>query len=107
MQRLQIGQIDRECSKMLKPSGILRLAIPDKRYEFDYFRDVTGMAEVINNSYQPSELQAMGMVADYYADVVAYNGKISWKKSLLPFGDKIRNILIYLIMFLHQVRLNY
>ena len=49
----------------------------------------------------------MGMVADYYADVVAYNGKISWKKSLLPFGDKIRNILIYLIMFLHQVRLNY
>lgn len=85
---------------MLKPSGILRLAIPDKRYEFDYFRDVTGLAEVINDLYQPSELQSPGMIADYFTNVVVYNGKVSWK-SILPFGDKIRNISKSKYVFLH------
>lgn len=75
-----------DCSKMLKPDGILRLAIPDKRYCFDHFRDVTGLAEVLNNFYQPNMLQSVGNVAEYHMNVVAYKKKISWDRQFGRFG---------------------
>lgn len=75
-----------DCAKLLKPMGILRLAVPDKRYCFDHFRDVTGIAEVLNNYFHPDNLQSVGKVAEYFTNVVAYKKKISWEKGSSLLG---------------------
>lgn len=72
---------------MLKPSGTLRLAIPDKRYCFDHFRDVTGLAEVLNNSYYHKDVHSVGEVAEYFTNVVAYKEKISWDRRIFGLGN--------------------
>lgn len=71
----------RDCSELLKKDGFLRLAVPDKRYCFDHFRDVTGLAEVINNYYHPNSLQSVGNVAEYHLNVVKYKDDISWGRT--------------------------
>lgn len=75
-----------DCSTMLKPKGSLYLAIPDKRYCFDHFRDITGLAEVLNDSYYHSNLHSVGRVAEYFTYVVKYKEKISWDKRLGLLG---------------------
>lgn len=75
----------RDCSELLKDEGILRLAIPDKRYCFDHFRDVTGLAEVLNNFYYPCEIHSVGNVTEYHLNVVKYKNELSWNKK---FGKK-------------------
>lgn len=74
----------KDCSKMMKKNGILRLAVPDKRYCFDRYRMTTGLAEIVNNAYKPAKLQSVGDVAEYYMNVVARKGRISWDKPFLP-----------------------
>lgn len=87
-----------DCFNLLKPDGILRLAVPDKRYCFDHFRDVTGLAEVINNYYQPSALQSVGSVAEYHLNVVKYKDNISWCR---PAGTEESSDKHY--VFVHSV----
>lgn len=53
-----------DCSRLLKHDGILKLAIPDKRYCFDHYRTDTNLAEILNNAFAPSELQSAGCVAE-------------------------------------------
>ncbi len=38
------------CSFILKESGVINLAIPDKRFSFDCLREITSIREVINNN---------------------------------------------------------
>ncbi len=76
-----------DCSNLLKKDGILRLAVPDKRYCFDHYRYTTSLAEVLNNAYMPNDLQSVGNVAEYYMNVVSRKGQISWKKPVLPGLD--------------------
>lgn len=90
-----------DCSKMLKPDGVLRLAVPDKRYCFDHFRDVTGLAEVLNNFYQPNTLQLEGNVAEYHMNVVSYKNKISWDKEFGRFSNLASNRKHY--SFVHSL----
>lgn len=79
-----------DCSKLLKKEGVLRLAVPDKRYCFDHYRHTTGLAEVINNLYTPCPLQSAGNVAEYYMNAVSRKGRISWNKPVLPIIDFVR-----------------
>lgn len=76
-----------DCSRLLKKEGILRLAVPDKRYCFDHYRFTTGLAEVLNNAYAPDNIQTAGNVAEYYINAVSRKGRISWNKPALPFFD--------------------
>lgn len=40
-----------DCSTLLKNDGKIKLVIPDKRYEFDYFREEVSIRTVIDNHY--------------------------------------------------------
>lgn len=71
-----------DCSRLLKQGGVLRLAVPDKRYCFDHYRSTTELSEVLNNAIAQEHLQSAGNVADYYLNVVARKGQISWKNSI-------------------------
>lgn len=76
-----------DCSNLLKRDGILRLAVPDKRYCFDHYRYTTSIAEVLNNACMPNDLQSVGNVAEYYMNVVQRKGQISWNKPALSVFD--------------------
>lgn len=37
-----------DCSRLLKPSGVPSLAVPDKRHRFDYFQSLTSTGMVLD-----------------------------------------------------------
>lgn len=92
----------RDCSKLLKNGGLLRLGIPDKRYCFDHYRSVTELAEVLDNAIAPCSLQSVGNVAEYYLNAVTRRGSISWKKPLFSTGSIFMNGRTGDYMFLHD-----
>lgn len=91
-----------DCSNLLKKDGILRLAVPDKRYCFDHYRYTTSLAEVLNNAYMPNDLQSVGNVAEYYMNVVSRKGQISWSKPVLPAFDFLMRHKNKYYRFLHD-----
>jgi SAM-dependent methyltransferase len=67
-----------ECESILKPDGVLSLAIPDKRYCFDHFRPVSGLGKVIDAHLAKDTVHTPGNVAEYFMNVVAKDGNIAW-----------------------------
>lgn len=67
-----------EIKTILKPGGILSLAIPDKRRCFDYHRHLTKTADVIeaflHNNKRPSPRQMF----DELSKAVTYKGNVAW-----------------------------
>ncbi len=60
-----------ECSKILKQDGTISLAIPDKRYTFDYFREITSIRTVIDNHVYREHLNhSVGTFVDHSLNVV-------------------------------------
>lgn len=57
----------REIHSVLKPEGILCLAIPDKRFTFDYNRRTTKISDIIDAYVKRSRKPSVGQVFDYYA----------------------------------------
>ena len=95
----------RDCSLLLQKDGRLRLAVPDKRYIFDHFRDVTGLGEVLNNYYYPDTIHSAGMVGEYVSAVVNYKGSISWGKNpFFPINHLINKDLDH-FAFCHSEKL--
>ncbi len=80
-----------DCSRMLKVGGSLNLAIPDKRYEFDLFRNVTDLGRVLDDYYADSLSHPPGLVAEYLNNVVKRDNRISWNRSLRPW-DRIKGV---------------
>lgn len=69
-----------ECSKILKFEGVLKLAIPDKRYIFDCFRNRTSLSKVIDDYVNHKVIHSEGSVAEYFLNTVCIgsNKKIGW-----------------------------
>ena len=67
-----------DCSNMLKPNGILSLAVPDKRFTLDHFRMVTTTGKVINDYLSQDRYGSMGALTDYWNHVVRREGRLSW-----------------------------
>lgn len=69
-----------DCSNMLKPNGILSLAVPDKRYTLDHFRMVTTAQKVINDYLSGEKYGSVGALTDYWNHVIKRNGLTSWPR---------------------------
>lgn len=67
-------------SKMLREGGIISLAVPDKRYTFDYFRRLSEpsdwLATYIDSNERPSTIQLL----DHYMNVRVVNTETAWDK---------------------------
>ncbi len=72
----------RELYTILSDSGILALAIPDKRFCFDYLRQVSSTSELIHayltNTNQPSPRA----IFDQTQYAVKYQNKIAWQQNV-------------------------
>ncbi|WOD40407.1 hypothetical protein [Nodosilinea sp. E11] len=67
-----------DCTKVLNERGVISLAIPDKRYCFDHYRPITGLAQLIDHHHQQSTIHTPGTVAEYMLNVVSLSGNIAW-----------------------------
>lgn len=74
-----------QCDSVLKDDGVLSLAIPDKRYCFDYHRPLTGLAKVVDHHVNGVTVNTPGTVAEYYLNVVKKEDHGAWNETLV--GD--------------------
>jgi predicted SAM-dependent methyltransferase len=68
-----------QCERLLKPSGILSLAVPDKRYCFDYFRFPSSTGDVLQAHLEKRVRHAPGAVFDHVANGALLDGAIVWE----------------------------
>ena len=67
-----------DCSSILKDGGVLSLVIPDKRYCFDRFRPITGLARVLDAHFAGNRIHSAGAVAEYFMNVAGKGHELSW-----------------------------
>lgn len=67
-----------DCDSILKDTGVLSLVIPDKRYEFDRFRPITGLARIVDAHLAGHKIHTAGAAAEYFMNVVTKAGLHSW-----------------------------
>lgn len=68
----------KECDSVLNNDGVVSLAIPDKRYCFDYHRPISALSRVIDSHFSENSIHSAGTVAEYYLNVVRKKGSGSW-----------------------------
>jgi len=62
---------------VLKSGGVLSLAVPDKRYTFDYLRQLSTIEQFMEAYFLKYKKASPRMVFDYYNNVVTLDGKTS------------------------------
>lgn len=68
----------RGCEALLKPDGVLSLAIPDKRYCFDYFRPISGLGKVLDAHAGRLTRHTAGTAAEFELNASKRDGVIAW-----------------------------
>jgi predicted SAM-dependent methyltransferase len=71
----------KEIHAVLKPGGILTLAIPDKRYCFDYHRPLTQPAAIVEAYLQNRRKPSPGQIFEFFSSVAFWNGEFVWAES--------------------------
>ncbi|MCY7275340.1 MAG: class I SAM-dependent methyltransferase [Phormidesmis sp. CAN_BIN44] len=71
-----------EVKAILKPGGILSLAIPDKRRCFDYHRQLTKTADVVEAYLRNSKTPSPRQIFDHLSSAVTFGGNIAWDRSV-------------------------
>lgn len=69
-----------ECEKLLEGDGSLILAVPDKRYSFDYFRGISTTGQLINNNIDQRIDQKLGDIFDHFSLASKKRECITWVK---------------------------
>lgn len=83
----------KEIHAILKPGGILSLAVPDQRYCFDYYRCPTTAADVIDPYLRNDRKPSPRNIFDHFASVVSYHNSLVWMtapqtKELVPIHSE-------------------
>ncbi|MBW4463964.1 MAG: methyltransferase domain-containing protein [Pegethrix bostrychoides GSE-TBD4-15B] len=68
----------KEIHAVLKPGGILSLAIPDKRYCFDYFRQLTQPADVVDAYLRHQRKPGPRQVFEFFSQMGFWQGHYAW-----------------------------
>ncbi len=67
-----------QCSRLLKPGGVLALVVPDHRFHFDRFRERTSIGTVIDAHLAPTPLHTVGTLTEFSLYAVKHRGSTSW-----------------------------
>jgi hypothetical protein len=74
----------RDCSNILNENGVLSLAIPDKRFCYDYLRPTSSISKVIDSHLKPNTVHTPGTLYEHVSNACSSNGNISWTYLDLP-----------------------
>ncbi len=72
----------KSCQTLLKPSGVLALAIPDKRYCFDYFRPHSTVGAVLDAHFAGRTRHTPGVHFDAAMLSCTMSGNIVWMEGM-------------------------
>ncbi len=67
-----------ECDSILKPGGVLSLAIPDARFCFDHFRMISGLSQAVNAHILQAKTHLPGTAVDHVLNYATLDGNIAW-----------------------------
>lgn len=70
-----------QCEELLKPSGVLSLVIPDKRYCFDHFQPLSTTGLLLDAHFYKRSRPSPGQVFDNIANASNFNGNIAWSRN--------------------------
>jgi len=68
----------KEIRSVLKTGGILSLAIPDKRFTFDYLRQLTKPADILEAYLLQSKKPSTRQIFDYKSEYINRNKGFTW-----------------------------
>jgi len=71
----------KNCEDVLKPDGIINLAIPDKNFCFDHNREHSALSRIIDVHENQCKIQTVGAAAEYFLTVCKKNGNIAWDRN--------------------------
>lgn len=71
-----------EIADVLKDRGSLRLAVPDKRFTFDYLRNTTTLAEVLDAYVCERIVPAPSRILDFALNSVEVDCQLAWTHQL-------------------------
>jgi SAM-dependent methyltransferase len=85
----------REVSTILRPHGVLSLAIPDKRYCFDHYRQPTITAEAVEAYLQRQRRPSFRQIFDHVSSFATLGGSLTWTRGRTAFrpGGTIQEAL--------------
>ena len=72
------------CDRLLKPSGVLVLIVPDKRYCFDVFRPIASTGDLVQAHLEKRRRHPPGKVFDNTAYYARKDGDETWETSRHP-----------------------
>lgn len=67
-----------DCERLLRPNGVLTLAIPDFRACFDVLRGPSTTGDLLQAHHERRSRHAVGAVFDHFATTVRRDGQPSW-----------------------------
>lgn len=77
----------KEINSILKPGGVISLAIPDKYQCFDYNRDITQLGDVLESYLNDRRKPTSRQIFDYLSRVIHWDQKISWAGPVEGLSD--------------------
>lgn len=69
------------CQMLLKPGGVIALAVPDKRYTFDVLQQVSTTGQVLEAFYRKRTRHAPAAAFDFAANFARMDGREVWTKA--------------------------
>jgi SAM-dependent methyltransferase len=78
----------REIHEVLEEGGILSLVIPDRRYTFDYLRQPSTTAQLIDAHLRENRRPTPGQVFDHFSRLVYVDLDVAWTTGVRP--DRLR-----------------
>ncbi|WP_206753877.1 methyltransferase domain-containing protein [Microcoleus sp. FACHB-1515] len=79
----------KEIHSVLKPDGVLSLVIPDKRCCFDYLREPTQSAEVVEAYLQGNRKPSSRQIFEFFSKVVSWKGQFNWNPNDVVKEDEV------------------
>ncbi len=73
-----------EINEILNVGGHICLAIPDKRYTFDYQRQLTTVAELIDSYLNKLRRPSPRQIIDFYANAIKIDTYDAWNRNVVP-----------------------
>lgn len=70
-----------DCESLLKPEGVLILAIPDKRFCFDYFKPITSLGQIVQAHIEKRTRHTPATFFDHHFYHSARSGVTVWNKN--------------------------
>ncbi len=75
-----------EIESVLRPAGTLRLAVPDRRFTFDYLRQETRLSDILNARLLEARQPLPAQILDHVMEVVALDANAAWRGEIDPNG---------------------